>query len=444
MKKMVKMISFGLLSLSLCACGNTQANTKQNTSQMNRSQTKKVELGSRVKKDKDSPTGYTVSFSYQPKSDKKIKKVSVVGPFNYIDPSKDVSEKGNAYTPTQYKNGYYPTIFAPSKGGDGLTYKAEMKYDKNTNTYNVSFPITSGVFNYSYEVQYEKGKPQLIPDPANPSAATKNKQSDFQTSDNEKSLVYGRYDANKQSKSLDMDYVNPVKVNVGKISYVEYQGNLSDHQDLGIYLPHDYDPNRTEPYKVVYLSHGGGGNETDWFGSGSVGNILDNLKLDYIAVTMDNSSYKWDFKKIEDNVINYIIPYMEKNYHVSKKSEDRAFCGLSMGAMTTMNMFFDHPESFGYFGSFSGTDMPAVKESEGIKQPTYYMTVGTTDMASEKILPNDDDTKKKKYEDFIIWEKEHPLPNFIAGGYIQGGHDWFTWTQSFKNFISDICWQENK
>lgn len=90
---------------------------------------------------------------------------------------------------------------------------------------------------------------------------------------------------------------------------------------------------------------------------GNIHHIIDNLNEQFIVVTMENSSYELDFMKmyeriemVEDNIINYIIPYIEKNYNVSKKASDRAFCGISMGAMITTYMYFDYPEYFGYFG----------------------------------------------------------------------------------------------
>ena len=85
---------------------------------------------------------------------------------------------------------------------------------------------------------------------------------------------------------------------------------------------------------------------------------------------------------------NYIIPYMESNYNVSTEAKDRAFCGLSMGCMTTFHMFFDHTEAFGYFGGFSGPDMSAVTDNAGIHEPILYATVGLCEIALGKIIPN--------------------------------------------------------
>lgn len=400
-------------------------------------ESKTVKAGAIVEFDENSPSNYTVKFTYDATNEtKEISKVSVTGPFLYIDPNLDLKDKGNNFTPHQYKAGMYASNCSPGPFNWG--YTEEMKFDQDTNTYQTSFPITSGSFAYSYIIEYTDGTKITIDDPANSSPAKLNPNTDSQTGDITHSIVYGKYDQTKQKGSPNLDFVLPT-TSYGKLEYITYTGNLSNHQDLGIYTPSNYDSNRKQPYKVVYASHGGGGNETDWFAMGHVDNIVENLKADVIIVTMNNTIYQWDFKKIEDNVLNYIIPYIEKNYNVSKESKDRAFCGLSMGSMTTMNMYFDYPEQFGYFGSFSGPDMTAIKEQSKLDQAKYYMTVGTCDIASEKIMPNDDPEKAKKYEDFIRWEKDNPLINFVDGGYLPGSHDWFVWSESFKTFIKDIC-----
>ena len=127
----------------------------------------------------------------------------------------------------------------------------------------------------------------------------------------------------KQSDSIDFSYMAPREDGQsGEVSYVNYTDYQDTQRPLGVYLPYGYDADREEPYKVLYLSHGGGGNETDWFAGGSVDYIFDNLIAEgtvepTILITMDNGSYEWDFDVIIDNLTNNIIPYVEENYNVS-------------------------------------------------------------------------------------------------------------------------------
>ncbi len=408
----------------------------------------KVKLGATVEEDQDSPTGYTVTFAYDAsKEEKELETISVSGPFQYVDPEMDLMDEKNRFTPDEYQNGMYATNFAPSAGmAGGWGYTKEMLDEDADGIYTTSFPISSGSFAYSYVLKYAEEEPVTIDDPANPSPAKENPNSNTQTGDITHSIVYGKYDAEKQSKSLNLDYVLENEDHKGTQSYVSYEGVDGKTQYLGVYLPADYDADRETPYKTIYMSHGGGGNETDWFAMGHVDHIMDNLSADgtceeAVIVTMDNAYYQWDYAQIEENVLNHIIPFMEENYNVSTDVQERAFCGLSMGGMTTTNMFFDHPEEFGYFGIFSASDMTAVKENEGLDKPTVMIAVGTCDIASEKIVPNDDETKKKKYEDLVAWAQENNMDNMHAAGYYQGAHDWFVWSQCFYHFATEYLWK---
>ena len=448
-KKIMYLLICSCIMSSFTGCGNSYQ--KQNDSSNNadevlvvpemknvQSKPESFNAGATVYADEKSPSGYMVHFAYK-SDDENVESISVAGPFLYINPDLDITDESNCYTPYEYQNGFYATTVAP--GSTTITYTEEMQLNKDTGMYEVEFPITSGAFAYNYILSYKDGTDDIqIDDPANPSPAKENTNSDIETGDVIHSIVYGAYDDNKQSESLNLDYLLPAKNNKGKVLYVEYEGNLSKKQDLGIYLPANYDETREEPYKVIYLSHGGGGNETDWFAMGHVDNILDNLGKDYIAVTMDNSSFEWDFEKIEDNVLNYILPYMQENYNVSTEPKDRAFAGLSMGSMTTFHMYYDYPTEFGYFGGFSGPDLSAIKETEDIDSAVLYFTVGTCDMASERIMPNPEG-KQIKYENYVDYLKTSNKENVIDGGYLYGAHDWFTWSQSFYHFVNEVAFE---
>ena len=437
-----------IISLSLSAATLALVGCSKQTAEVTPSASA-VTPGAVVTADSNSPTGYTVTFAYDGNnSEKMIETISVTGPFQYVDPEQALDAEGNQYAPDAYKNGMYATNYAPAGGMEkGWGYTKEMTDEDGDGVYTTSFPISSGSFAYGYIIQYEgEEEPVNVDDPANPSPAKKNPDSITETGDLVHSIVYGKWDEEKQSDSLNLDYVLPVDEGAGKQTYVSYTGSDGEKQYLGVYVPADYDAEREEPYKTIYMSHGGGGNETDWFAMGHADNIMDNmlaegLTEEAIIVTMDNAHYEWDYAQIEDNVLNYIIPYVEEHYNVSAEPEDRAFCGLSMGGMTTTNMYFDHPTEFGYFGIFSGSDMTAVKENEGLDQPTVMVAVGTCDIASEKIMPNDNPDALKKYEDLVNWAEENNMSNIHAAGYYEGAHDWFVWSQCFYHFATEYLWK---
>lgn len=392
--------------------------------------------GATVVEDRESPSGYTVHFVYD--APENVSSVSLEGSFGYIDPNQNVLQENNNYPPESYINGYYPTNYIPSTG---TNYSKEMIYNSKTKEYELSFPITSGIFTYSYVLFYDDGTTEKIADPAN--QAIFNANSDSSTSNITSSVVIGKYDPIKQSKTPDYTFVEPTKES-GTVSYVEYVGSINEHQDLGIYLPPDYDANRNEKYKVIYASHGMGGNETDWFAFGQAKNIMDNINAkrgnDVIFVTMDNTLYDWSYTDIEDNIINYVIPYMENNYNVSSDVKDRAICGLSAGAMTTNVMFFDHPEAFKYYGMFSGCFTSLAKLTEGQNQAELMIVAGTCDVGSTTI--DADPGPGLKYEFIKNWLIDNNFENYTDYGLIPGGHDWFTWSKALYLFATEVVFDD--
>ncbi len=71
---------------------------------------------------------------------------------------------------------------------------------------------------------------------------------------------------------------------------------------------------------------------------------------------------KPDFKKRGSRAKEYtrfvmteLLPYVEYNYSVSKKPEERAIAGFSLGALSAMDIAWHHADYFGKVGSFSGS-----------------------------------------------------------------------------------------
>lgn len=162
------------------------------------------EPGATVVQDDNSPSGYTVHFVYEPE-DPNVESVSLTGTFNYVTPDHQTSA-----TPHEYENGMYPSNMNVA-GSYG--YTEEMPFNEETGHYELSFPITSGTFLYSYIVNYTDGTSDTIEDPANPAPSKANPNSLTVTGDINHSLVYGKYDATKQSESDNMDYVLPAASN---------------------------------------------------------------------------------------------------------------------------------------------------------------------------------------------------------------------------------------
>ena len=188
------------------------------------------------------------------------------------------------------------------------------------------------------------------------------------------------------------------------------------------------------------------GNEVEWMTIGAVPNIMDNLIADSltkeaIVVTMDNTYFNWDYDRIINNLFNNILPYIETHYNVSKEVNDRAFCGLSMGSMTTTTLYQTHPDQFGYFGCFSGANVPVdVSKVAHLDQPNLYITAGCIDMA----LMNDsyNTASDRTTTGFVDKLNTLNLTNYKLE-ILNGAHDWYVWRESFTNFVKDHLWTKD-
>ena len=219
----------------------------------------------------------------------------------------------------------------------------------------------------------------------------------------------------------------------GQIVYADYTDVNGDLAPLAIYLPYGYDAGREEGYKTLYLSHGGGGNEMEWFASGNTNYVFDTLIAEgkvepTIIVTMCNTTYGWDFDVINENVIGHIIPFMEGNYNVGTEPSDRAFAGLSMGGMTTTNIYAAHADQFGYIGVLSGCDPDVILDANDVgrlSMPTIMTGNGFYDPALEDALMAQLMQLGIPYEEYIVL----------------GGHDWTTWPQLIRIFATNYLWK---
>jgi enterochelin esterase-like enzyme len=157
----------------------------------------------------------------------------------------------------------------------------------------------------------------------------------------------------------------------GKIDSISYPSKtVGSTRKALIYLPPDYSKNKK--YPVLYLLHGIGGDEREWLKGGQPQVILDNLyaenKIEPIIVVMPNGRAMKDdratgnimapdkveaFATFEEDLLNDLIPYIEKKFPVIRDREHRAIAGLSMGGGQSLNFGLGNLGTFAWIGGFS-------------------------------------------------------------------------------------------
>ena len=182
------------------------------------------------------------------------------------------------------------------------------------------------------------------------------------------------------------------EIKKGKIdTIIYYSKTVGTKRRALIYTPPSY--TKTRKYPVLYLLHGIGGDEKEWLKGGQPQIILDNLyaenKLQPMIVIMPNGRAMKDdraignimasdkveaFATFEKDLLNDLIPFVEKKYPVLADRENRAIAGLSMGGGQSLNFGLGNLDRFAWIGGFSSA--PNTK-------------------APELLVPNPDETKKK-------------------------------------------------
>ena len=155
----------------------------------------------------------------------------------------------------------------------------------------------------------------------------------------------------------------------GTVKLIEYQSaSVGTTRKANVYLPPKYDAKKK--YSVLYLLHGIGGDENEWYKDGGVPNIImDNLyadgKVADMIVVMPNGRAAKDdsrkggfgsfaaFGEFDKDLIGSLIPYIEKNFSVYTDKNHRAIAGLSMGGGQSLNFGLGHMDVFAYVGGFS-------------------------------------------------------------------------------------------
>jgi len=236
----------------------------------------------------------------------------------------------------------------------------------------------------------------------------------------------------------------------GSVSHVWYDSELLGiNRRMTVYTPYGYETSKKTKYPVLYLLHGGGGDEEAWSSMGRAAQILDNLIEKGLAkpmiVVMPNGNPGQQAAvtlNLPVSDINYrdpananayvtslvkeIIPFIEKNYRAIPKKEARAIAGLSMGGGHTTSATMLFPGVFDYIcpmscglrdGENVDAQMQAIKKA-GYK--LYWIGCGTADFA----WPGT--------ETMVEILKRNGMEHTLFAS--DGGHVWYNWRYYLNTF----------
>jgi enterochelin esterase-like enzyme len=217
-----------------------------------------------------------------------------------------------------------------------------------------------------------------------------------------------------------------------------------------IYTPPGYDTS-TARLPVLYLLHGGDGDETVWTQFGRMNFILDNLIADKKAspmIVVSPAAYAYppitgvatekqraDFEK---DLLGDLIPFVQSNYRVAADRDHRALAGLSMGGGLTLSIGPRHLDTFSRLGVFSAgaganpqeslKDVAANAKTINSQLKLFWMGIGTDDPGFAGAKRTSD------YLDSV--GVKHTFKTTA------GAHTWIVWRR-FLNEVAPQLWGAN-
>ena len=139
-------------------------------------------------------------------------------------------------------------------------------------------------------------------------------------------------------------------------------GALAFTAGVCVYLPPGYAESGLR-YPVLYLLHGGGGDQADWVTFGGIRSIMDGLVAAdpanaAIVVMPDGAGGEWYDRldaavQNERYVLDHVIAYVDRHFRTIAERDGRAIDGLSNGGYGAMHLAAKGPDRFVAAGGMS-------------------------------------------------------------------------------------------
>jgi len=253
-------------------------------------------------------------------------------------------------------------------------------------------------------------------------------------------------------------------VKYGTASEVSYYSKTTwTNRKCFVILPADYSPEKK--YPVLYLLHGIGGTNTEWFGGNPVeviGNLTAEGNASEMIVVMPNVRAAADdsvpqeilgqknisaFDNFINDLSNDLMPFINSKYPVKQDRESTAIAGLSMGGRESLFIGFKKIDKFAYIGAFSPA--PGLIPDSSLNYPGQFtkaqFTIPSNSIYKPKVIMicsgNNDSTVGNTpytYHQTLVDNNVNHL------WYItDGGHDFTVWKHGLYNFVKRIFKSDN-
>ncbi len=229
----------------------------------------------------------------------------------------------------------------------------------------------------------------------------------------------------------------------GTVHIHKYQSkSLGVPRQLYLYTPPCYETNQDTKYPVLYLFHGFGDPVDAWAVIGRANLIMDNLiaanKTKPFIIVMPYGHTPSSppvmrsigrYGAYEKDLVEDVIPYVQKCYRVSTEQKDRAVAGLSMGGGQSLTIGLGNLDLFGWVGAFSSAIPEGQKFEELLDEPEVineklellWIGCGKKDFLFEA---------NQKFLERLKNEKIKHVSHIT-----EGAHEWRVW----RNYLNELA-----
>jgi S-formylglutathione hydrolase FrmB len=213
-----------------------------------------------------------------------------------------------------------------------------------------------------------------------------------------------------------------------------------------ILLPPGYDPDRGEPYPVLYLLHGGNGDYRSWSappttspdqeGGGDIVALMSGQSdFEGIVVMPDGGRAGWYSDWVGETAgrfrpawetfhMEQLVPWVDANFNTSADRSGRAIAGLSMGGYGALRYAARYPDELSAVGALSpGTDISPVQSQSIVDASLLVLGASVSETGAapppalqaepEYLFPPDLDTREERLEAALgprsDWPQSNPL-----------------------------------
>ena len=226
--------------------------------------------------------------------------------------------------------------------GEGKVLVQEMKQRPDGVWETTIGPVTPGEYEYKFEVDGLK-----VLDYGNPS-------------------VKAGTELYCNTVDVPGDRIDTRDLTGSEVDVISYRSSvLGTYRRVCVYVPAVYFEQPKRSFPVLYLRHGGGDHERSWWESAHADAILDHAiaaGAEPMLVVMTNglTDGSWaggstpeGIALLEQELLEDVIPLVEKRYRVRKDRASRAIAGLSMGGGQSFVIGLHNLDKFAWVGEFS-------------------------------------------------------------------------------------------